>query len=915
MTFPQRIIILLLVFTSVIGYAQENLSLKIDSIRTFEDAKERVNAFEKLLTQIDTTQNTVVIGTLFHETGKSYDKVKQHEKAIFYLKKAIVSKKQFNDKSSLNKSYYALSYVYEQQEDIKKASDLLLSIITASGNDRFTCNAYRKLAVFETDNGDFYKALEYLNDGIANKELCKNYTFKSQLSETSILVYATMYESRIGVETKSTDLEVVESHQKIIEENISIVAKNQYNLAAIYNNLAIVYDCFGQLNTALVYYKKAQAIYKEMEDLLYELDVVLNIGFIYSRQKKYALANQYYQRVIDESDDVEQIANAYNSIGYHSNMLKIVEKSPYLKNAIQTILEKNINTDFQLPTLAEIITSEYEQDVLIYLIDLADHYVQAFEEENDTSYLLKAKETVVLIDQLVSLIRYGTETEASKLFWIEKGVNTYMLAVEICYHLNDTEKAFYFMEKNKSLLLQENIKNLQARLMSNIPSKLLEREYKLYYDLSALQNTFQLHVENEEFKERYALKNKEYQTFMDSMKRVFPNYIKTKQNVSITPLTTVITDFQAKETAFVEYILHETDGYGIYYDSEVPIFFKIMDVPKFQQNLEMLKKYMTKRVMNPTELKAYQGIGYAVFQQLFPFENAAERLNGKKITIITDQTLQYIPFEILPTQPSGELSEVYFINTTETSYLQSFSLFEQIKQKKNSPTQKLLAIAPYEFENSTLPTLTGTEEVLEFLSKYEASTLLTKKEASKANFLKHRNDFEIIHLNTHAGLDNSTQTPWIAFNEEEMSLNELFGLENQADLVILDACKTNDGVHLSGEGLINLSRGFFYNGTQSVLASQWNVNEEAGNEIIQEFYTEIEKGTSKSKALQLAKKAYLQNHDRVQNSPYYWAAFTLTGSTNAVSLQPMQNYTYIFVGIAILAFLALFFYYRKKISA
>ncbi len=910
---------MILVFFSCIqsiGFAQNDLLSIIDSINAIDKVEDRVRAFEQVATQSDTTKNTATLGALFHETGRSYYKAENYKKALYYLTKAIEIKKQFSDKTSLNKSLFLKAYIYRNQEKIPQAYKLSIEIISAYQSDKYTCDAYWMLAEFEADTGDFYKALAYLNEALSNKEFSSNPKFKSQLSGMIIQTYGAIYSSVTGIETNKVDFDIIQLHQKIIEENIKIVAENQYNLASIYNNLAIVYDCFGKLNEALAFQQKAQAIYKELEDTGYELDVVLNIGVIYSRQQKHQLANQYYQRVIHQSTEIGQIANAYNSIGYYSNTSIAKEKIPYLEKAILVVLEReNTLSAFQLPTLAEIKQSEYEQDVLIYLIDLAAHCVQAYKQENDTSYLVKAKKTVTLIDQLVSLIRYETDTEASKLFWIEKGVNTYMLAVEICYLLDDPANAFYFMEKNKALLLQENIKTLQTKLAFDIPTKLLEREYELHYEVLSLEEQFQQQIENEKVKEDYSLKNKEYQTFMDSMQRVYPEYIKTKQKVAITSLQTIIEEFTTKETAFVEYILHETDGYGIYYDSGTPIFFKISEVVTFQEQLKILESWMTKRVMNASELKTYQEVGFAIFQQLFPFENAAERLQNKKLTIIPDEALQYIPFELLPTRPSGTLSEMYLVNTVETSYVQSFSLFQQIQQKQNAPTQKLLAMAPYEFENASLPTLTGTEKVLEFLSKYDGAKLLTKTAASKANFLKFRNDFEIIHLNTHAGLDSISQTPWIAFNEEKMSLNELFGLENQADLVILDACKTDDGTNLSGEGRINLSRGFFYNGTQSVLASQWNVNEQAGNEILQEFYLELEKGTTKSKALQLAKIAYLQQHDREQNIPYYWAAFTLTGSTNSLTLQPNQNYAFIVIGITILVFLLLFFYYRKKISA
>lgn len=915
MNFSLRIILVFFCCLGGIGYAQNNLSKTIDSILNISKAEDRALVFEQLITTTDLSKNTETIARLFHETGRSYYKTKNYEKALFYLSNAIEIKKQLSDKTSLNKSLFLKAYIYNKQENIAESYKILLEIISVKNDDIHTCYAYKTLAEFEADKGDFYKALDFLNTALSNKTFRTNSKYKSQLSRTILWVYGVMYESGTNVETNKADLAIVQSHQKTIEQHIEIISKVPFNLASTYNNLAIVYDSFLEFDEALKFYKIAEKIYKSTKDLYYELDVVLNIGVVYSKQGKHQLANQQYQCVINESDDIYQIANAYDNLGYYLNTEFATEKIPFLEKAVTigSDLQKEAENGFQLPTIAQIKTAESEQDVLIYLIDLADHYVKAFKQKNDKEYLIKAKKTVTLIDQLVSLIRYETDTEASKLFWIEKGVNTYMLAVEICYLLNDVTNAFYFMEKNKALLLQENIKTFQTKLTLNIPKRDLEREYKLHYELISLQQQFQQQIHSEEEKQQYALKKEEYETFMDSIAMTYPTYKKTKEHVEIAALETITEMYKTKKEAFVEYILHETDGYGIYYDGENPAFFKIENVANFQEQLRKLRAFMTKRRMNSEALKTYQTIGFEVFNKLFPFKNAAQRLQNKKLTIIADQNLQYIPFEIIPMRKDGKLSDAYLVNALETSYVQSFSLFKQIQKKQNVPTEELLVIAPSEFEDQELPTLTGTTEVLEFLSKYDNSVLLTKREASKENFIKHRNNFKIIHVNTHAGLDSVSKTPWLAFNKEKMTLTELFGLENQAELVILDACKTNDGVNLSGEGIINLSRGFFYNGTQSVLASQWNVNEEAGNEILQTFYTELDNGNSKSKALQLAKKAYLQKHKNTQNIPYYWAAFTLTGSTDAVMLPSKNNNTIFIIPAVLFIVFILFFMYRKKV--
>ena len=405
-----------------------------------------------------------------------------------------------------------------------------------------------------------------------------------------------------------------------------------------------------------------------------EREVALNIGIVYSRQKKHQLANELYERIIKESDDYAQIANAYNSKGYFLLTKSAVEKLPFLEKAVTygADINEQLKTNFRLPTLAEIKNSENTLDVLTYLIDLADHYVKVFKVDNEKTHLLKAKDAVLLIDQLVSLIRYDVNSEASKLFWIEKGVNSYMLAVEICYLLNDVENAFYFMEKNKALLLQENIKTLQTKLGFNIPKELSEHEYKLNYEVFNLQTQFQQEIDNDSIQQAFADKKEEFQIFIDSLKRMYPEYVKIKEEVEIVSLAQTIKNYKKENAAFVEYILHDKQGYGIYYEGKGSIIFKISNIEKFQKQIETLRILMSERDMDTKERKEFQTIGFQLFQQLFPFKNALQRLQNKKITIIPDHTLQYIPFELLTTTKEGKLSEAYLVNTTEISYLQSF---------------------------------------------------------------------------------------------------------------------------------------------------------------------------------------------------------------------------------------------------
>jgi CHAT domain-containing protein len=60
--------------------------------------------------------------------------------------------------------------------------------------------------------------------------------------------------------------------------------------------------------------------------------------------------------------------------------------------------------------------------------------------------------------------------------------------------------------------------------------------------------------------------------------------------------------------------------------------------------------------------------------------------------------------------------------------------------------------------------------------------------------------------------------------------------EMNADLVVLSGCRTALGSEIKGEGLVGLTRGFMYAGTASVVASLWDVRDEATSELMSRFY-------------------------------------------------------------------------------
>lgn len=109
-----------------------------------------------------------------------------------------------------------------------------------------------------------------------------------------------------------------------------------------------------------------------------------------------------------------------------------------------------------------------------------------------------------------------------------------------------------------------------------------------------------------------------------------------------------------------------------------------------------------------------------------------------------------------------------------------------------------------------------------------------------------------------------------------LRLNEVYNLKLRAELVVLSACQTGLGKEIRGEGLVGLTRGFMYAGSPRVVASLWKVDDAATAELMKRFYSGMfGKGLPPAAALRQA-QIEMWNQERWR-SPYYWAAFVLQG--------------------------------------
>ncbi len=131
-----------------------------------------------------------------------------------------------------------------------------------------------------------------------------------------------------------------------------------------------------------------------------------------------------------------------------------------------------------------------------------------------------------------------------------------------------------------------------------------------------------------------------------------------------------------------------------------------------------------------------------------------------------------------------------------------------------------------------------------------------------------------------------------------------------ADMVTLSACQTGIGKLKKGQGMLSLSKGFYYAGAKSLVNTLWKINDKSTVKLMEYFYEGLSKGYSKSEALRKAKLKYLETtDDELLKHPYYWAAFVVSGDVSPIS---NNNTLWWVFGIGVVTLLLIGFYLKKR---
>jgi CHAT domain-containing protein len=250
-------------------------------------------------------------------------------------------------------------------------------------------------------------------------------------------------------------------------------------------------------------------------------------------------------------------------------------------------------------------------------------------------------------------------------------------------------------------------------------------------------------------------------------------------------------------------------------------------------------------------------------------------MEGRDIVLVPHGALHYLPFNALHDGQS------YFIERFSIRILPSASVIKYLQAKKSAKPTGILVFGNPDLGDPGLDLAYAQNEAIAVAGTRPLSKVFLRKEATETAFKKYESRFNFIHFATHgqfnadAPLKSAILLARDADSDGMLTVDKLYSMRLDADLVTLSACETGLGKVANGDDVVGLTRGFLYAGSSSIVASLWKVDDLATSHLMTRFYGEIQK-TDKREALRTAQLETKKNYPH----PYYWASFQLTGNAN-----------------------------------
>jgi CHAT domain-containing protein len=958
---------------------------------TLSEYLKALNLYKKALDLSDAAGDKNGVNAALNKIAYVYIYLGEHRRAQSYLERVLnaVSNSRVgeHDVATLRLEAQALNNLGEVNYsfgDLPRSIELFrraLTIWTEAGGDRRgEALAHLNIGYSLTDQGDLQTAEQHYQQALALWQAVDDRRGIALAQIAISAVYSFHGENRRAL--------------NLLNQGVIIFRAmgDRQGQAVALNSVAAAYEDLDELVTALDNYSQALKLNREIGNRDFEAFTHYYIGRVYRSLGDTEQALEHYHQSVALSHElgkrrVEAYALSDSAAIYEDSGDKLKALAQYneVLNFYRTFGDRRgqANTlnrlgDHFQATGEPQKASSYYQMALPLARASGDSNIEAITLYNlartrrETGSLPEAlrliQESIELVDSLS--LQGSTRTFRTSNFASVR--RHYELYVDLLMRLNAHRpgegfdaRALIVSERARALSLLEALTEAEVPLYQGGNPELFRREREIQKSLAAkteyrarLLNGVHTDEQARAIENEIRALTVEYQDLQAQLRERDPRYAALRQ-----PAPLDVHDLQHElakdDTLLLEFFLGDEKSYLWAVNATAINSFELPDRATIEQAAREVYSLLTvyqpaagetssqyrARVGEADEL--YRSRALSLSQMLLG--SVAGQLGTKRLLIVSDGALRYVPFDALPDplvareRTSNDLYEQGdgpepLLLKHEIAGLPSALMLTTLRRENHPPAPKTIAVfadpvfevadprvkesrfvgAPAKETNDD-NLLKGLKELdlngiqrLPF-TRHEASDIAsllpagevmvaTDFDASRARVLSGElSNYRIVHFATHAiSNDQHPELSGIAFSLVNkygdyqagyLGMDNIYGLSLSADLIVLSTCRPGLNKSGRGEGFVLLTRGFMYAGAKSVVISLWDVQDRAASELMKHFYSALLKdGATPAAALRSAKLQMLRQEQ--WNRPFYWASFTLQGEYQGhFDLPPRRYFT------------------------